>query len=157
MKKLIITSIALALSISTIPPAQAVNGEVGGAIVGGVVGGVVGSQFGKGGGKAAATVGGVLIGSFVGSQVGRTYDDRQRGHAESASQSAFQTAMHRSTRIVWKTPYLHGQIKPHRVFYYHGYRCRRFVSVVKDYYGEYRRHRGVACYNPYRGYWFIRR
>ena len=157
MKKIVVASVALALGISMMPPAQAVNGEVGGAIVGGVVGGVVGSQFGRGGGKAAATIGGVLIGSFIGSQVGRSYDSQQISRAEGASQSAFQTAMNRGVRIKWHSPNLHGYIRPHRTFYSYGYRCRRFVSEVRDYDGGYRRHRGVACFNPYRGYWFIRR
>lgn len=71
MKKIIIKSSALILTLALIGcssnPSNQEIGTVGGAVAGGVVGNAIGDS-------TAATVGGAAVGALIGNQVGKNMD-----------------------------------------------------------------------------------
>lgn len=77
MRKILTSTIAIAVSISLVGCSNMSKQDVG-TVSGGVIGGLVGSQFGQGGGQMLAIGVGTLAGALIGGAIGKNMDETDK-------------------------------------------------------------------------------
>ncbi len=124
IKKLIQTSICIALTSSLIACANLSNQDVG-VVTGGLVGGAVGSLFGSGSGKIVAAVGGSVLGAVIGGAIGHSMDKVDQMQVNRSLESV-PTGQTRS----WHNPDNGNSysVTPTKTYYQNRQPCREFVT-----------------------------
>lgn len=137
MKKLMLASLALSLSLS----GCAVNNEDVGTVTGGVVGGLIGSQFGGGSGKVMAAAGGALLGAMLGGRIGQTMDKVDRLEMQKALETA-----PTGGSVNWRNPDNGNRytVNTTRTYYQHEQPCREYTTTA-NIGGKIERIYGTAC------------